>query len=60
MKCVRGVPNRGFRGPGGANHLYFYVSQESMGQEMREGCAELKPSWPWGRKSSVFLRVPEA
>ena len=48
MKCVRGVSNLGFRGPGGANHVYFYVSQESVGQEMREGCAKLEPSCPWG------------
>ena len=54
MKCVRGAPNRGFRGPGGADRLYFHVSQGSVGQEMREGYAKLRPSWPW----SLMIRGP--
>ena len=61
-KCVRGVPNRRLRGHGGADHAYFYVSQENRraGQEMRDGYAESAFSWPWGRRSLVFLRAPGA
>ena len=60
MKCVRVVPNLGFRGPGGANHVCFYVSQDSVGQEMREGCAKLEPSCPWGAFHSYFYVSQES
>ena len=59
-KCVRGVPNLGIRGPGGANHVCFYVSQDSVGQEMREGCAKLEPSCPWGAFHSYFYVSKES
>ena len=59
---MRGVPNRRLRGHGGADHAYYYVSQENRraGQEMRDGYAESAFSWPWGRRSLVFLRAPGA